>query len=60
MLHSLKQIYPNVDIASHIIGDPVTISREDDPDFMSAFSEPRSGRPLRRAEAGQAVVAAAH
>ncbi|MFK4267638.1 flavin monoamine oxidase family protein [Streptomyces milbemycinicus] len=39
MLHSLKQIYPNVDIASHIIGDPVTISWEDDPDFMGAFSD---------------------
>lgn len=39
MLHSLKQIYPNVDIASHIIGDPVTISWEDDPDFIGAFSD---------------------
>lgn len=39
MLHSLEQIYPNVDIASHIIGDPVTISWEDDPDFMGAFSD---------------------
>ncbi|MCX4767689.1 FAD-dependent oxidoreductase [Streptomyces sp. NBC_01275] len=39
MLHSLRQIYPNVDIASHIIGDPVTISWEDDPNFMGAFSD---------------------
>ncbi len=39
MLHSLKQIYPTVDIASHIIGDPITISWEDDPNFMGAFSD---------------------
>ena len=39
MLHSLKQIYPAVDIASHIIGDPITVSWEDDPNFMGAFSD---------------------
>lgn len=39
MLHSLKQIYPTVDIASHIIGDPITVSWEDDPNFMGAFSD---------------------
>ncbi|WGW12366.1 NAD(P)/FAD-dependent oxidoreductase [Saxibacter everestensis] len=37
MLHSLKQIYPTLDIRSHIIGDPITVSWEDDPNFMGAF-----------------------
>jgi tryptophan 2-monooxygenase len=37
MLHSLKQIYPNVNIAEHIIGQPITISWESDPNFMGAF-----------------------
>ncbi|MBW4094451.1 MAG: NAD(P)-binding protein [Acidobacteria bacterium] len=37
MLHSLKQIYPKVDIASHIIGSPITVSWEADPNFMGAF-----------------------
>jgi tryptophan 2-monooxygenase len=37
MLHSLKQIYPNVDIAKHIIGQPITVSWESDPNFMGAF-----------------------
>lgn len=39
MLHSLKQIYPTVDIASHIVGDPITVSWEDGPNFMGAFSD---------------------
>jgi len=39
MLHSLKAIYPTVDIASHIVGDPITVSWEDDPNFMGAFSD---------------------
>ncbi|NKX55154.1 flavin monoamine oxidase family protein [Arthrobacter mobilis] len=37
MLHSLSKIYPGVDIASHIIGEPVTVSWEHDPHFMGAF-----------------------
>jgi len=37
MLHSLRQIYPKVDIAQHIIGKPITISWESDPNFMGAF-----------------------
>ena len=37
MLHSLQQIYPGVDIASHIIGQPITVSWEADPNFMGAF-----------------------
>ncbi|WP_257998179.1 flavin monoamine oxidase family protein [Zhihengliuella halotolerans] len=37
MLHSLAQIYPDVDIASHIVGEPITVSWEADPNFMGAF-----------------------
>ena len=33
----LKQIYPEVDIARHIVGDPITVSWEHDPNFMGAF-----------------------
>lgn len=36
-LSALKKIYPTVDIASHIIGDPITISWEADPHFLGAF-----------------------
>jgi lysine 2-monooxygenase len=36
-LDALGKIYPDVDIASHIVGDPVTISWEDDPNFLGAF-----------------------
>jgi tryptophan 2-monooxygenase len=37
MLSSLSKIYPAVDIRSHITGDPVTVSWEDEPYFMGAF-----------------------
>jgi tryptophan 2-monooxygenase len=37
MLHSLKQIDPSLNIAAHIIGSPITISWESDPNFMGAF-----------------------
>jgi tryptophan 2-monooxygenase len=37
MLHSLKQIYPRLNIAQHIIGQPITVSWESDPNFMGAF-----------------------
>jgi tryptophan 2-monooxygenase len=37
MLHSLRQIYPKLEIARHIIGKPITISWESDPNFMGAF-----------------------
>nr|WP_233560421.1 NAD(P)/FAD-dependent oxidoreductase [Oleomonas cavernae] len=37
MLHSLKQIYPGVDIRRHMIGEPITVSWEQDPNFMGAF-----------------------
>ena len=36
-LASLAKIYPDVDIASHIVGDPITVSWENDPNFLSAF-----------------------
>lgn len=36
-LHSLRKIYPDVDIAAHIVGDPITVSWESDPNFMGAF-----------------------
>jgi tryptophan 2-monooxygenase len=37
MLHSLKQIYPKLNISNHIIGSPITVSWESDPNFMGAF-----------------------
>jgi tryptophan 2-monooxygenase len=37
MLHSLKQIYPKLNISEHIIGAPITVSWESDPNFMGAF-----------------------
>ena len=36
-LNSLKKIYPHCDIEKHIIGDPITVSWEDDPHFLGAF-----------------------
>jgi monoamine oxidase len=36
-LNSLRKIYPEVDIAGHIIGDPITVSWEADPCFLGAF-----------------------
>jgi lysine 2-monooxygenase len=36
-LSALGKIYPGVDIAGHIIGDPVTVSWEADPCFLGAF-----------------------
>lgn len=37
MLGALAKIYPDVDIAAHIIGDPITVSWESDPNFLGAF-----------------------
>ncbi|GAA3073299.1 hypothetical protein GCM10020000_67710 [Streptomyces olivoverticillatus] len=37
MLKSLGEIYPKVDIRKHIIGNPVTVSWENEPYFMGAF-----------------------
>jgi monoamine oxidase len=36
-LGALQKIYPKVDIASHIIGDPICVSWEADPHFLGAF-----------------------
>jgi tryptophan 2-monooxygenase len=36
-LSALSKIYPKLDIASHIIGDPITVSWESDPNFLGAF-----------------------
>jgi len=36
-LDALAKIYPNVDLARHIVGDPITVSWEDDPNFLGAF-----------------------
>lgn len=36
-LNALAKIYPEVNIRQHIIGKPITISWEDDPDFLGAF-----------------------
>jgi tryptophan 2-monooxygenase len=37
MLRALGRVYPGLDIASHIIGDPITVSWESDPNFLGAF-----------------------
>lgn len=37
MLKALREIYPGVDIGRHIIGDPITVSWESDPNFLGAF-----------------------
>ncbi len=36
-LGALGKIYPDVDIKSHIVGKPITISWEDDANFLGAF-----------------------
>lgn len=36
-LAALGRIYPNLDIRSHILGDPITVSWEADPNFLGAF-----------------------
>ncbi len=36
-LTALHKIYPKVDLARHIIGDPITVSWESDPNFLGAF-----------------------
>ena len=37
MLQALRRVYPNLDIASHVIGNPITVSWENDPNFLGAF-----------------------
>jgi len=36
-LGALSKIYPQVDIAGHIIGDPITVNWESDANFLGAF-----------------------
>jgi lysine 2-monooxygenase len=36
-LHALSKIYPDLDLKSRIIGDPITVSWEADPNFLGAF-----------------------
>jgi lysine 2-monooxygenase len=36
-LNALSKIYPDVDIASHIVSDPITVSWEADRHFLGAF-----------------------
>ena len=36
-LAALRKIYPDLDIAQHIIGDPITVSWEADAHFLGAF-----------------------
>jgi len=36
-LEALAKIYPEVDLRSHIVGQPITISWEDDENFLGAF-----------------------
>lgn len=36
-IDTLEAIYPNTDLRSHIIGEPITVSWEADPHFLGAF-----------------------
>ena len=36
-IETLERIYPRVDLRSHIVGDPITVSWESDPNFLGAF-----------------------
>jgi len=37
ILGALQKVYPGLDLARHIIGDPITVSWESDPNFLGAF-----------------------
>jgi tryptophan 2-monooxygenase len=37
MLGALEKIYPDLDLKQHIVGDPITVSWENDPGFLGAF-----------------------
>ena len=37
ILGALAKIYPDLDLRKHIIGDPITVSWESDPNFLGAF-----------------------
>lgn len=36
-LRALREVYPGVDIAGHVIGDPITVTWESDPHSLGAF-----------------------
>jgi tryptophan 2-monooxygenase len=36
-IETLEKIYPRTDLRSHIVGDPITVSWESDPNFLGAF-----------------------
>ncbi|MGI9613666.1 MAG: flavin monoamine oxidase family protein, partial [Acidimicrobiales bacterium] len=36
-IETLERIYPRTDLRSHIVGDPITVSWESDPNFLGAF-----------------------
>ncbi len=36
-LDTLAKIYPHTDLRAHVIGDPISVSWESDPDFLGAF-----------------------
>jgi tryptophan 2-monooxygenase len=36
-IETLEKIYPDSDLASHVIGEPITVSWESDPHFLGAF-----------------------
>jgi tryptophan 2-monooxygenase len=36
-IETLERIYPRADLRSHIVGDPITVSWEADPNFLGAF-----------------------
>jgi len=36
-IETLEKIYPNADLRSHLVGDPITVSWEADPNFLGAF-----------------------
>ncbi|GAB5467734.1 MAG: NAD(P)/FAD-dependent oxidoreductase [Rhodospirillales bacterium] len=42
-LSALAKIYPGVDIAGHIVGDPITVSWEADANFLGAFKGAQPG-----------------
>ena len=42
-LSALRKIYPDVDIASHIVGEPICVSWESDPHFLGAFKGALAG-----------------
>lgn len=42
-IETLETIYPNADLCSHLIGEPITVSWEADPLFLGAFKGAQPG-----------------